>query len=396
MKTMLYKAFQDKQISLLGMGNMRLPTKEVDGANVIDWEKGKEIIDYAYKNGINYFDTAFRYHGGESELFIGDALSRYPRDTWYLASKFPGHMMKYEDHKLGFKGYLSNFHCDAPSDIFNEQLEKCKVDHFDFYLLHNVCESSFDFYTNEELGVVEYFKQMKAEGKITHLGFSSHGRAETIDAFLTKYEGVFEFVQIQLNYLDAKLQDALNKYKVIYEKHGIPVVVMEPVRGGRLINLPEASEKKLKAAAPEATNASWAFRYFQNLPGVLVVLSGMTAMEQIVENVELFSKEQPLSAAELALLDEIVDDMLKLVPCTGCRYCTEECPMGLDIPKLIALYNEEKNGGSMLAFNMDTGKEAEDPSRCVGCGACSGICPQNIDVPSIMQEFASILESKKK
>lgn len=392
---MIYRDFKDKKLSLLGMGNMRLPTKEENGADVIDWEKGREIIDYAYNHGINYFDTAFRYHGGESELFIGDALSHYPRDTWNLASKFPGHMMKFEDHKLGFKGYLSNFHCDAPADIFNEQLEKCKVDHFDFYLLHNVCESSYDFYTNEELNVVEYFKQMREAGKITHLGFSAHGRAETIDAFLTKYEGVFEFVQIQLNYLDAKLQDAMSKYKVIFEKHGVSVVVMEPVRGGRLINLPESSLNKLKAAAPDASAASWAFRYFQNLPGVMVVLSGMTQMEQIVENVEIFSNENPLTDDELNTLDEIVNDMLKLVPCTGCRYCTEECPMGIDIPKLIAIYNEEKNEGSMLAFNMDTEKDSENPARCVGCGACSGICPQNIDVPSIMRDFAEIIEKKK-
>ena len=391
---MLYKQFQDKKLALLGMGNMRLPPKEVDGAQEIDWEKGREILDYAYRNGVNYFDTAFRYHGGESELFIGDALSGYPRESFYLASKFPGHMMKFENHKLGFQGYLSNFHCDAPADVFSEQLEKCKVDHFDFYLLHNLCESSFDFYTNEELGVVEYFKQMRAEGKITHLGFSTHGRADTIDAFLTKYEGVFEFVQIQLNYLDARLQDAMSKYKVIWEKHGLPVVVMEPVRGGRLINLPASSLEKMKAVHPEATTASWAFRYFQNLPGVHVVLSGMNTMDQIIENVALFSKEDPLTAEELATLDAVVDDMLELVPCTGCRYCTEDCPMGLDIPKLIAVYNEVKNGGGMPSFNLDASKESDDPSRCISCGACQNICPQSIDVPAVMHALAEILNRK--
>lgn len=391
---MIYKQFKDKKLSLLGMGNMRLPTKEVDGNKVIDWEKGQQIIDYAYNHGINYFDTAFRYHGGESELFVGDALSKYPRDTWYLASKFPGHMMKFEDHKLGFKGYLSNFHCDTPADIFNEQLEKCRVDHFDFYLLHNLCESAYDFYTNEELGVVEYFKQMRDTGKITHLGFSAHGRADTIDKFLTKYEGVFEFVQIQLNYLDAKLQDAMSKYEVIWEKHNIPVIVMEPVRGGRLIDLPQHSMEQLKAVNSEASAASWAFRYFQNLPGVHVVLSGMTTMEQIMENVEIFSEEAPLCEEELAVLDKVVDDMLKLVPCTGCRYCTEECPMGLDIPKLIAIYNEVKNDGAMIAFNMDVSKDTENPAKCIGCGACSSICPQNIDIPAVMRDFAEILEKK--
>ena len=382
---MIKKPFKDKNLSLLGMGNMRLP---VTAEGTIDKEKAFAIIDYAYNHGINYYDTAFRYHGGESELFVGEALSKYPRDTWYVASKFPGHMMKYEDGKLGFQGYLSDFHCDSPAEVFEEQLEKCRVDHFDFYLLHNMAESSFDFYTNEDLGLVAYLQQMQKEGKITHLGFSSHGSPETIDAFLTKYSGVFEFVQIQFNYLDAKLQDAMKKYEIIYEKHGLAVIVMEPVRGGRLADLPPSTVAKLKAVNPTATPASWAFRYFHNLPGVQVVLSGMTTLEQMIENVEIFSTLQPLTPEETAVLDEVVEGMMNDIPCTACRYCAEECPQNLDIPKLIALYNKTRNNSTPPGFKMKAESDAEDPTRCIGCGVCSGVCPQNINVPEIMEELA--------
>lgn len=240
---MYYNEIAGVKVSALGMGNMRLPTTEERGP--IDREKAREIIEYAYEHGINFFDTAFRYHNGESESFVGEVLSQYPRESFMLISKFPGHMMNFKDHKLGFQGYLSDFHCESLSDVFEEQLKKCRVDYFDFYLLHNMCESSYDFYTNEELDVVGYLKEQKRLGKIKHLAFSSHGRAETIDKFLTKYPDVFEYCQLQLNYLDWTLQDAKAKYEVC-EKHGIPVVVMEPVRGGRLINLPENAEKTLR------------------------------------------------------------------------------------------------------------------------------------------------------
>lgn len=382
---MIYKAFKDLELSMLGLGNMRLPTVGEKGP--IDREKAKEIIEKAYHSGINYFDTAYRYHGGESESFVGEVLSQFPRDTWYLASKMPGHMMYYKDGKLGFQGYLSDFKCDSIADIFEEQLKKCRVDYFDFYLLHNVCESSYEFYTNEELGVVNYLLEQKAKGKIRHLGFSAHGRAETIDSFIENFDkDTFEFVQIQLNYLDWALQDAKSKYDVI-TKHGLPVVVMEPVRGGRLVNLSDENEKLLRAARPDESNAAWAFRFLQALPNVQVVLSGMTTLEQLNENLVTFSEMKAVTADEQKTLDAVVDSMLNLVPCTGCRYCTEECPMGLNIPKLIAIYNEINNGGAMLRFNLDVQKDDENPSRCISCGACSRICPQSINIPDIMQKL---------
>ena len=379
------KPFADLELSLLGMGNMRLPVR-ADGK--IDREKAQAIIDLAYKSGINYFDTAFRYHGGESELFIGEALKKYPRDSWCLASKLPGHMMHVDaDGRLGFHGYLSDFHCDSIGDIFEEQLKKCQVDWFDFYLLHNLNENSYDFYTDPRVGAVEYLLKQKEAGRIRHLGFSSHGSAETIDKFLTLHPGVFEFVQIQLNYLDWTLQDARTKYDVIV-KHGLKVVVMEPMRGGKLANLPADAEAILQIVSPERTPASWAFRFLQELPGVQVVLSGMTTLEQLEENIALFSVDDPLSEAEHAALDRAVERLLNAIPCTACRYCTEECPQKLEIPKIIEEYNRMQNE----RVEWPTDDEAMDPARCIGCGVCAQVCPQGIQVPEIMRK---IVEGKE-
>lgn len=387
---MLYKPFHEWNISQLGMGNMRLPT--VGGARgVVDEARAKEIVQYAYEHGVNYFDTAYRYHDGASEPFIGKALSQYPRESWHLASKMPGHMMNYVNGKLGFQGYLAGESIESPAQIFEEHLERCGVEYFDFYLLHNVCETSFDFYTDENLGLVEYLLAQKRAGRIRHLGFSAHGRAETIEKFLDWKDG-FEFVQIQLNYVDWVLQDAKAKYEML-EKRGIPVVVMEPCRGGKLADLPEDAAKILKTARPEDSLASWAFRFVKSLPNVLVTLSGMSDMAQVRENVELFSREDEFSADEERLLQKARDAMFDLVPCTACRYCCEACPKGLEIPKLISMYNDAKHGGEgLLHFTMGAMKPEELPSACIGCGACKKLCPQNIDIPAVMRSFSQMLE----
>ena len=387
---MLYKPFADLKLSVLGMGNMRLPTAGEGGP--IDREKARAVIERAYAFGINYFDTAYRYHGGESESFVGEVLRQYPRDTWYLASKMPGHMMNFKDGRLGFQGYLAGEKIESIAQIFEEQLEKCGVDYFDFYLLHNVCESSWDFYTNETLDVVGYLLEQKKRGRIRHLGLSSHGRADTIDRFLTKYEGCFEFVQIQLNYMDWTLQGAAEKYAVV-TAHGLPVIVMEPCRGGRLAALPEAAERLLKAARPADSTASWAFRFLTSLPNVQVVLSGMTTLEQLEENAALFSKDDPTTAPENELLQKVVGILADTVPCTACRYCCEDCPQGLEIPKLIAMYNELRvDGMNLLRFNLGGMAPEALPAACIGCGACARACPQGIDIPGIMRDFASRLE----
>ncbi|MBE5997099.1 MAG: 4Fe-4S dicluster domain-containing protein [Lachnospiraceae bacterium] len=386
---MIYKPFGESGLNLstLGMGMMRLPTIGGDPKAPIDREKAEEILRYVYDHGVNYFDTAFRYHGGESELVAGEILKQFPRDSYCLATKLPGHMMHCKDGKIGFHGYLSDFHCDSVADIFEDQLKRCQTEYFDFYLLHNVCESSVAFYTNENVGAVEYLVKQRELGRIRHLGFSCHARYDTLDAFLTKYEGVFEFVQIQLNYLDERLQDAKKKYDVI-QKHGLPVWVMEGARGGKLIHLPEKAQSILKEVHPEDSTAKWAFRYLQSLPGVQVVLSGMTELSQAVENCEIFSECSPLDEKEKDALNRVVDSMLDLVPCTGCRYCTEECPQGLNIPGLIASYNDHKFADGPLWFNLDPEKESDQPTRCISCGACQSICPQSIDVPAIMNELA--------
>ena len=393
---MYYKEIAGVKVSALGMGNMRLPTFNGQ-ENQIDKEKAQEIIDYAMSHGINYYDTAYRYHGGESERFIGEALKKYPRESFYLASKFPGHMMvKKEGGVVGFTSGLAGWPDNTVAGVFAEQLQKCQVDYFDFYLLHNVNEKSLGIYNDPELQVVEFVKQKKAEGKIRHLGFSSHAAsAATIDEFLTKHEGVFDFVQIQLNYLDWKLQDAKGKYEAI-AKHGVKVVVMEGVRGGRLANLPDAQMARLREMRPEDSAARWALRWLQDLPAVSVVLSGMTTLEQIKENVETFEAPAQLSDAEKTLLTEVADSMLNWVPCTACRYCTEGCPMELEIPKIIAAYNGVKNGDHMARYDLDTADSSMDPRRCVGCGACAAICPQGIDIPAIMAEFPELLSSARR
>ena len=380
---MYYNDVRGERLSALGMGNMRLPQK--DGK--IDVEKAREIIDLAYESGINYYDTAFRYHSGESELFIGKALSKYPRETWNLATKLPGHMMHYEDGKLGFHGYLSDFHVDHISEVFEAQIERCGVDYFDYYLLHNVNESSIDFYMNPEVGVVKYLTEQKNNGRIRHLGFSSHGSADTIDRFLNAFD-CFEFCQIQLNYLDWTLQDASSKYDVI-TRHGLSVWVMEPVRGGKLANVDPVTEKAMNEMRTGESPASWAFRFLQKLPNVKMILSGMTTLDQLKDNLRTFAYRDPVSEDEWSFLMETAEKMKNLVPCTACRYCTEECVMGLPIPEIIAIYNAKVNDPSLdLAEAFASFAPDKTPGNCISCGACAQICPQNIQIPDIMAKLA--------
>lgn len=388
---MIYKQFQDLQLSTLGMGNMRLPIAGQKGP--IDREKAREIIAYAYQNGVNYFDTAYRYHDGESEEVVGEALKAFPRDTWYLATKMPGHMMNFQNGKLGFQGYLAGLEISSPAAIFEEQLKKCGVEYFDFYLLHNLNETSYDLYTNEDLGMVEYLLEEKKAGRIRHLGFSTHARPETIERFLNRYD-CFEFAQIQLNYLDWTLQDAKRKYEILVE-HNLPVIVMEPCRGGRLTNLDPQTTAMLKEARPNDSIASWAFRFLQNLPGVQVTLSGMSTMEQLKDNLGTFSQPTEWTREDAALINQVVATLVNLVPCTACRYCCEACPQGLDIPKLISIYNEMSFDASPgLNFTLASLTPQEMPMNCIGCGACKALCPQEIEIPEIMTNLSEAIRRR--
>jgi len=390
---MQYNHFHDLKLSQLGMGNMRLPTLAERGP--IDEARAREIIEYVYSQGVNYFDTAYRYHNGESEPLVGQVLSQYPRETWHLATKMPGHQMRLVDGKLEFTGYFGeNATPMTPREIFEDQLARCRVEYFDFYLLHNVSETSFDLYANADLGIVPYLREEQRAGRIRYLGFSSHGRPETLRRFLDE-QGPFDFVQIQLNYLDWTLQNARAQYEILTER-GIPVVVMEPIRGGRLATLGAEATSWLANARPQDSVASWAFRWVRSLPNVLVTLSGMTTMEHARENVRTFAEPAPMSDEERALLERVAATLVDQVPCTGCGYCLEECPQGLDIPRLISLYNEMQFEISpTVHFAIAALAEEQMPSNCIACGACARACPQGIDIPDVMERLAGRIEQIK-
>ena len=371
---MMTNDFRGKSLSRLGFGTMRLPTN-ADGS--IDEAQVAEMTAYALEHGVNYFDTAYPYHGGESEWVIGRVLSKYPRDSYYLATKYPG-------HQISSTGY-------NPAEIFEDQLRKCGVEYFDFYLLHNVYEKSMEVYLDPQWGIVDYFKEQKRLGRIKHLGFSCHAETKGLKEFLDVCGEDMEFCQIQLNWLDWTLQDAKGKYDLL-TRRGIPVWVMEPVRGGRLANLSDTEEARLKALRPDDSIASWGFRFLQALPNVKMVLSGMSNMEQMMDNVNTFSEDKPLTAEETALLLDIAEGMKDSIPCTACRYCCDGCPAGLDIPGLISTYNEIRFSPAVnVAMRIEFMPEDKKPTACIGCGQCTQMCPQNIDVPGALKDFAEKL-----
>lgn len=376
---MIYRDFQDLKLSGLGLGMMRLPVVE-GNETVIDEEAAAEVIDYAYKNGINYFDTAWGYHGGNSELIAGKYLSRYPRESYYLASKFPGYD-------------VSNM--DKVEEIFEKQLEKCRTPYFDFYLFHNVYEGNIEEYLNPEFGIMEYLLKQKKAGRIRHLGFSAHGSLEVIRRFLDAYGEHMEFCQLQLNYLDWHFQNAKEKAELV-QGEGIPVWVMEPLRGGRLARASEDMAEELRKLRPEETVPAWAFRFLQTVPGVTMVLSGMSNMEQLKANIETWQEDKPLTEAELDTLVRLADEEVKKggVPCTACHYCTSHCPQELPIPELLALYNEHKftGGGFLAPMRIRNMPEEKRPSNCVGCRSCEQVCPQQIEISGIMSEFSDMIK----
>ena len=372
---MIYNDFQGKKLSALGFGAMRLPTLS-DGS--VDEAQVERMVDYAIENGVNYFDTAWPYHGGMSERIMGRVLKNYPRESFYLADKFPGHQISatYD-----------------PAATFEEQLRRCGVEYFDFYLLHNVYEKSIKTYLDPRWGILEYFREQKKLGRSKHLGFSTHGSIGLIEEFLDICGEDMEFCQIQLNYLDWTLQDAKAKYDML-KRRGIPVWVMEPVRGGKLAVLSEENTARLNARRPDETAVAWCFRFLQSLPNVTVTLSGMSNMPQIQENIATYAENKPLNPAELETVFAIAEGMKNSVPCTSCRYCCDGCPAGLEIPKLLAILNDLRFAPvvntSMLVEAMP---EEKRPSACISCGKCSQVCPQGIDIPGVMQELSKRLEA---
>ena len=376
---MIYRKFQDLKLSALGMGAMRLPVIDGDDSRV-DEEKTQAMVDLAIKQGVNYYDTAWGYHGGQSELVMGRALKKYPRDSFYLATKFPGYD-------------LSNM--DKVKEIFEKQLEKCGVDYFDFYLFHNVCEMNIDAYLDPKYGIFDYLMEQKKNGRIRHLGFSAHGSVEVMRRFLEAYGKEMEFCQIQLNYLDWEFQDAKEKVELV-SGYGIPVWVMEPLRGGKLASLAKEDEEKLKALRPDEKIPAWAFRFLQSIPQVTMVLSGMSNMEQMEENILTFEEDRPLNEEEMKTLLSIAHEMVGKIalPCTACHYCVSHCPQGLDIPNLLSLYNEHcfTGGGFIAPMALSAIPKDKWPSACIGCRSCEAVCPQQIKISEAMADFAGKLE----
>ncbi len=375
---MIYNDFQNIKLSALGMGCMRLPNLGSDSK--IDVDATRKMVAYAMEKGINYYDTAWGYHEGNSETVMGEVLSEYARDKFYLASKFPGYD-------------LDNM--DKVAEIFEKQLEKCRVEYFDFYLFHNVCEMNINEYLDPKYGIYDYLIKQKENGCIRHLGFSAHGNLETMKRFLEAYGKDMEFCQLQINWLDWEFQNAKEKVELV-SSYGIPVWVMEPVRGGSLVNLNDEHEKRLKSLRPDATNAEWAFRFLQTLPEVTVTLSGMSNFEQLKENIDTYETAKPLSEIEMSTLLDIAKSMTTKIalPCTSCRYCTSHCPQGLDIPWIIELYNEHvySGGGFLAPMALSALSEDKLPSACIGCRACESVCPQTIKISEMMSDFTEKLK----
>ncbi len=362
----------DEMVSLLGFGCMRLPRLDPDKPE-IDYELGQKMVDYAYAHGVNYFDTAYPYHQGLSEPFIGAALKKYPRESYNLVTKL----------------FIPALKEESDIDrIFNEQLDRCKVDYFDFYLAHALNAERFELI--ERLHVFERLSEFKAQGKIRHIGFSFHDTPEVLERILAAHD--WEFAQIQLNYLDWELQNAERQYELIEQK-GIQCTIMEPVRGGMLAVLTPEAIECFKQADPNASAASWAIRFAASKKNVLTVLSGMTNLDHVTDNVNTIENFRPLTKEDEAVIESALAAYRKAVtiPCTGCRYCMD-CPSGVDIPKVFAAYNRYATSRSRAMFDklyLELA-EVERAESCVACGSCLPKCPQHIDIPAKMKEIVAL------
>ncbi len=359
-------------VSAVGFGGMRFPVNEDKSIN---YPAAKALIDRAYAAGINYYDTAYPYHGGTSERFFADALAEYPRNSYYLADKLP--LWLVED-------------VSDVSKFFNEQLERCKTDYFDFYLCHAFTQSRFDKMT--ELGVIDELEKLKKEGKIKRLGFSFHDTPAALENILK--DRSWDFAQIQYNYLDYTMQDAKRLEELLGE-YNVPFLIMEPVRGGALVNVPEAGKKLLEN--PEGHSVpSYAMRFAMSARGVFCVLSGMKDLEALEDNIKTGNNFREVSDDERVTLQKVADIIIsaRLLPCTECRYC-DGCPAGILIPETLKLYNTFMSTEDKQTLRKDVDKLPARPVSCISCGACSSVCPQHIDIPEAMKTLAKLTEKKQ-
>ena len=361
----------DLTVPMLGYGMMRLPRLAPQSGD-IDIATVKQQIAIAMAAGVNYFDTAYFYHRGKSEVCAGEVLSAYPRSSYMLADKMPVSLLR------------------QPADlerIWQEQLKRCKVEYFDFYLLHALTAGQWK--KAKRLKVYEFLKKKKDEGKIRHLGFSFHDTPEVLQEIASAHP--WDFAQIQLNYLDWTIYRSREQYEVL-TKLGIPVIVMEPLRGGALATLNPEASGILKRQNPEASTASWAFRYVGSLPNVLCILSGMTLTEHLEDNIRTFTDFKPLTASERGAIDSALAAYQKsgIVPCTGCRYCLP-CPVGVNIPKIFSLYNNATISGNKNRLKRGYAQlsKKEQAASCVSCGLCKKKCPQKIDIPAMLKKVNS-------
>lgn len=368
------KQFKNIEISRLGLGNMRLPCKtpiKRESNPLIDYNKAQELVDMAYENGVNYFDTAYMYHAGKSEKFIGQALKKYPRESYYLADKLPIWM------------------CKKPADmqkIFDKQLQRTGIDCFDFYLLHSLDKGNFE--KCEKYGAYDFLLEKQKQGLIKNIGFSFHGTIDDLKAIVAAHH--WDFAQIQMNYLDWKNQDAKTQYEILTEA-GIPVIVMEPVRGGKLADVPKRVEELFKNNAPDKSIASWAIRFCATHDNVLTILSGMNAKEQMLDNLQSLTDFVPMTDVELKICQNaasIINES-EIIPCTGCDYCAD-CPKSVKISTIFDVYNKLKTE----EYTAEQAKEKYaqidvNHTQCVACGKCKEHCPQSIDIPKMLSETIS-------
>lgn len=362
------RRYRDIEVPLLALGCMRLPMRNDE----IDQQELDRMVDYCMEHGANYFDTAYMYVDSKSELAIGKSLKRYKREDFILADKSPIYKMKTREDVR---------------EIFDEQLKKCQVEYFDFYMCHNINKNTVDTYRN--VAMYDELVKLKKEGKIKYLGFSFHGTPDILREVVKEHK--WDFAQLQINYLDWDVVKAKEQYDIV-QAEGIPVIVMEPLRGGGLVNLSDKALAKLKEHYPDTTPASFGLRWAASRKNVVTVLSGMSNLQQVKENIQTFIDYKEMTEDEIKVADEIskIIQSQGEINCTACKYCMEVCPRGINIPAAFALYNQYKVSKSKMSFTMyyDTLSEAEQPDACIKCGLCSKNCPQNLDIPALLTKIA--------